>query len=412
MDKIELKELLSNYNSEHLAVFFDELNEEEKKQFLQDVQSTDFEQVQKMFDENIDVTCEDVIEPIKGKSKETFTTDKYNEICSLGKQIIESGKYAVVTMAGGQGTRLGHTGPKGTFKLDFKDKSRYIFEIFVDNLKEAHNKYKVYVPWYIMTSKENNDETVKFFEENNYFGYPKDKITFFKQGELPITDMEGNVLLESKSKICKAADGNGGVFNALATNNILETMKEQNVEWILVTGIDNILVNIADEFYIGLVSSENKLNGVKSIAKSGPEERVGVFCRRNGKPSVIEYSEMNDDMKNAKDESGELKYIEANIVNHLFNIQVLEKIKNEKLPIHKAIKKINHIDKEGNYITPDKPCLIKYEAFIFDYFNMVDDVTIYRVNRNEEFAPVKNKEGEDSPMTATKLYNDLYCKEV
>ena len=172
------------------------------------------------------------------------------------------------------------------------------------------------------------------------------------------------------------------------------------------------MVNIADELYIGLVDYENKLNGVKSIAKCSPEEKVGVFCKRNGKPSVIEYSEMNEQMKYAKDENGELKYVESNIVNHLLSIQVLEKIQNEKLPIHKAIKKMSYIDKFGDIKKPEEPCLIKYEAFIFDYFNKVDDVTIFRVERDEEFAPVKNKEGQDSPETAIKLYNNKYFKEV
>ena len=313
-------------------------------------------------------------------------------------------------MAGGQGTRLGHSGPKGTFKLRLQDKDRYIFEIFIDYLKQAHAKYNVYLSWYIMTSRDNNNDTVEFFENNNYFGYPKDKVKFFMQGELPITDMEGNLLLENTHKLLKAADGNGGVFNALS--KVLPDIKSQGIKWLLVTGIDNILVNIADELYVGLVDKENKLNGVKSVAKNSPEEKVGVFCKRNGKPSVIEYSEMDDSMKYAKDESGELKYVESNIVNHLLNIELLEKIQNEKLPIHKAIKRMQYIDTNGVVQNPENPCLIKYEAFIFDYFNKVEDVTILRVKREKEFAPVKNKEGQDSPETATKLYNELYFKEV
>ena len=222
--------------------------------------------------------------------------------------------------------------------------------------------------------------------------------------------MDGNLLLESKGKLLKAADGNGGVFNALA--GVLGDMKSQGVQWVLITGVDNILVNLADELFIGLVDSEGKLNGVKSVAKNSPEEKVGVFCKRNGKPSVIEYTEMDEAMRYGKDENGELKYAEANIINHLINIQVLEKIQNEKLPIHKAVKKIPYIDKEGKMQNPPNPCLIKYEAFIFDYFDKVDDVTILRVKREKEFAPVKNKEGVDSPETAVELYNNLHSKEV
>ena len=359
--------------------------------------------------EEITSSTEEIL-PVKAAKMTDYTNQELEDLKLRGRKIIESGSYAVVTMAGGQGTRLGHSGPKGTFSLSLKDKDRYIFEIFIDYLKQVKNKYDVYLNWYIMTSKDNNDQTIQFFEQHNYFGYPKDKIKFFMQGELPITDMEGHLLLESKNKVLKAADGNGGVFNALS--KVLDNMKLQGIKWVLITGIDNILVNIADELYIGLVDSENKLNGVKSVAKNSPEEKVGVFCKRNGKPGVIEYSEMTEEMRYLRDEEGNLKYIESNIVNHLLSMEILEKIQNERLPIHKAIKKMNYIDKYGNLQTPTEPCLIKYEAFIFDYFNKVDDVTILRVDREKEFAPVKNKQGIDSPETAAKLYNDFHFGEV
>ena len=310
----------------------------------------------------------------------------------------------------GQGTRLGHTGPKGTYKLDFYDRPRYIFEIFVEKLLKIKEKYDIYVPWYIMTSIDNNEKTIEFFEQNNFFSYPRDKVKFFTQGVLPITDLNGNVLLESKDKILMAGDGNGGVFKALSNYKIIDEMLSCGIEWVLITGVDNILVNLCDEFFIGLTKSENKLNGVKSIAKSSPDEKVGVFCRRDGSPSVIEYSEMTDNMKNETDDKGELKYIEANIVNHLFNINLLKRINNESLPIHKAIKKMNYINKDGTLIEAKEPSCVKYETFIFDYFKMVDDVTVLRVKREEEFAPVKNKEGNDSPKTAVKLYNDLHLR--
>lgn len=406
MEKI--KEILKKYNQEHLLLFYNELTCEEQKELICSIESIDFQKLSRLKNISDNVSNIDNVEPVSAVKKQNYTEYQLEALKSRGRKIIENGSYAVVTMAGGQGTRLGHNGPKGTFSLKLKDKERYIFEIFIDSLKQAYNKYGIYLNWYIMTSRDNNDQTIDFFENHNYFGYPKDKIKFFMQGELPITDKQGNLLLENTHKVLKAADGNGGVFNALS--KVLEHMKAQGVKWVLITGIDNILVNIADELYIGLVDSENKLNGVKSVAKSSPEEKVGVFCKRNGKPSVIEYSEMTESMKYAKDENGELKYIESNIVNHLLNIQVLEKIQNEKLPIHKAIKKMNYIDKDGNIQTPTEPCLIKYESFIFDYFNKVDDVTILRVERDEEFAPVKNKEGVDSPDTAIKLYNNLLLR--
>ena len=405
-----IKEKLRKYNQEHLLTFYDSLNEIEKQELIREISNINFEEMTSMKNAQEVVGVKQHITPVKAVLKSELLPDVTKQLEARGRKIIESGNYGIVTMAGGQGTRLGHDGPKGTYSLELFDGRRYIFEIFVDYLKDIYKKYGVHLSWYIMTSRENNDDTVNFFKSNNYFGYPPEKINFFMQGELPITDLEGNLLLANEHKLLKAADGNGGVFNALS--KVLEKMKSQRIQWILITGVDNILVNLADELFIGLVDSQNKLNGVKSVAKNSPEEKVGVFCKRNGKPGVIEYTEMDEAMRYSKDENGELRYIEANIVNHLINIQILEKIKNEKLPIHKAIKKMPYIDKERNIQNPTEPCLIKYEAFIFDYFTKVDDVTILRVDREKEFAPVKNKEGTDSPETATELYNNLHSKEV
>lgn len=348
MENIEaIKEILKKYNQEHLLMFYNELNLEQQSKLLKDILTIDFKLIKDLQSIGEKADNEIDIQPIKATLKESLSKEKLNYYIQKGRDIIKSSRYAIVTMAGGQGTRLGHDGPKGTFSLNLKNGNKYIFEIFVDYLKEVYYKYAVYIPWYIMTSKDNNKQTIDFFEEHNYFGYPKENIQFFMQGELPITDLNGNVVLESKDKILKAADGNGGVFNALFY--VLEDMKLRGIEWVLITGIDNILVNLADELYIGLVDSENKLNGVKSVAKNSPEEKVGVFCKRNGRPSVIEYTEMNDEMRSSKDKNGEFKYIDANIVNHIINIKILEKIQNGKLPIHKAIKKMNYIDKKRRF---------------------------------------------------------------
>ena len=401
-------ELLKKYNQLHLLVSYNGLTDEEKEELLQSISEIDFEQaisLAKVSKEQINLG---EITPVTSVTDTDFSADEKREIQALGRNIISNGEYAVITMAGGQGTRLGHSGPKGTFKLALNTGDKYIFQIFIENLQAAYEKYGVYINWYVMTSVANHEETVAFFESNNYFGYPKEKVTFFRQGELPITDTDGNLVLESKEKVFKAADGNGGIFNALSKNGITNKLKADGVKWVLVTGVDNILVNMADEMYIGLTARSNTFNGVKSIEKTIPNEKVGVFCKRGGKPSIVEYSEMDDDMRNAKAEDGSLLYKDANIVNHLLSIELLEKIQDERLPIHRAHKSLNYIDRDGNFVIATDPNLFKYECFIFDYFNMVDDVMIYRVDRNKEFAPVKNKEGADSPYTATELYNALH----
>ena len=403
----KVKEILNKYNQEHLLFFYNEITNIEKEKLLDNILRIDFDEVNYNFKTEQIIKDNEEVTPIEIIVKQNLSDEEKKHLNDIGSEIIKEGKYAVVTMAGGQGTRLGHTGPKGTYLLHLKNGDKYIFELFIEALKKVYAKHNVYIPWYIMTSEDNNEDSVKFFEEHEYFGYPKDKIKFFKQGVLPITDFYGNLVLEEKDKIYEAADGNGGIFKALDKNNIIQHMNENKIKWIQVTGVDNILVNLADEVYIGLADESKTYNAVKSIEKAYPEEKVGVFCKRNGKPSVIEYVEMTEDMTHLEDENGNLLYADGNIVNHLIHIDLLNKIKEQKLPVHKARKKIKYIDKTGSIVESDEETALKYESFIFDYFNLVDDVVILRVNREEEFAPIKNKVGVDSPDSATELYNRL-----
>lgn len=401
-------EELKKYNQVHLLVGYKELTDGQKKELLESISGIDLEYATKLISLSRERKLEGEIAPVKSVTKSDFDKQNIEKMESIAYDIITNGEYAVITMAGGQGTRLGHTGPKGTYLLHLNIGDKYIFELSAEQLLEAYNRYGVYIPWYIMTSEANDKETRRFFKEHNYFGYPENKIEFFKQGELPITDTEGNLVLEAKDKVFKASDGNGGVFNAIAKNRITDKLKLQGIKWALITGIDNILVNLVDEMYLGIVASSKSLNGVKSVEKTFPEEKVGLFCKRGGKPSIVEYSELDETMRYAKSKDGSLLYKEANIVNHLLNVELLEKIQNEKLPIHKAYKGLNYVNKKGDFIVAKDPNLYKYEYFIFDYFNFVDDVVIYRVDRNKEFAPLKNREGEDSPKTATALFNALH----
>ena len=277
-------------------------------------------------------------------------------------------------------------------------------------MKRANEKYNIVIPWYIMTSKENNDETVNFFENKNYFGYPKDSIKFFRQGTLPMLDTNGKILLENKWKIREAADGNGGIFKSMADSNILEDMKLKNVKWLFIGSIDNAILKMVDNVFLGLTVEKNMLAASKTVAKANPSEKVGVFCKRNGKPSVIEYTELPEDMAQMRDKDGELFYGEAHIMCNLFNVAVLEKLGEENLPYHVAFKKSNYIDENGNLIEAVSPNSYKFESFIFDSFSTLDDILLMRAKREEEFAPVKNKEGVDSPETARKLYIENHKK--
>ncbi len=406
---LEAKRTLQEYNQEHLLNFYENLTEEKKEELLREILSIDFKQLENLYKgiNSTKITSGQKIEPIEYVDEAKLTEEQKQNYVQKGKEVLKSGKYAVITMAGGQGTRLGHNGPKGTFKLGINpDKS--LFEILCDKLKKLQIEYNVTTPWYIMTSKENNNDTVKFFEENNYFGYPKEAVKFFKQGEIPMIDKNGKILLTEEGLIKEAADGHGGIFEAMFKNNVVEDLKTKNIEWIFIGPIDNPLVQMTDELMIGYSVSEGVLATGKSIVKANPKEKVGVFCKRDGRPSVVEYTEISEEMAEETDENGELKFGESHINCNLFNIKAIEKIGNDKLPYHTAFKKATYIDTEGNTIKPTEPNCYKFESFIFDAFEKIDRMGILRGSRENEFAPVKNAEGVDSPETARELYKKYY----
>ena len=413
-EKLEqVKQITKKYGQEQLIREYERLkNEEEKENFLNEILSIDFKEIDEIYKgRNKKISLEkSKIEPIDYVDKSKLSKEEYKEYEKIGIKEIKAGKLAVVTMAGGQGTRLGHSGPKGTFDLGLNT-HKSIFEILTDTMIEAKKTYKVNIPWYIMTSEENNDDTIKFFEDNNYFGYPKGYVTFFKQGELPMCDLNGKILINEKHQIKQASDGHGGIFNSLKKSGMLYDMKARNIEWVFICGVDNVLVKPVDPIVIGLAIKNNVLAVGKSIEKANPSEKVGVFCKKNGKPSVVEYSEISKEMAEKRDENGNLVFGESHILCNLFNIKAIEKISDLRLPYHVAFKKAQFLDENGKLIEkPDKPNAYKFESFLFDAFESLNNIAILRVKREEEFAPVKNAEGVDSPETARKLYIDYHNK--
>ena len=398
---------LEKYNQEHLLCRYKYLADDKKEKIIKQIKNIDFDQVIDLFN----ITTKSIkkidgeISSIDYIDKDKLSKEEYKKYYEIGKKRIEEGKYAVVTMAGGQGTRLGYIAPKGTFKIGGGiDKS--LFEALADKIKEARKNFKTNIPWYIMTSRENNNATEKFFEKNDFFGLPYEDVKFFKQGELPMIDTNGKLMLDETGLIKLAADGHGGVFESLVKNEYLEDMKQRGIEWIFISGVDNVLAGLVDPIAVGLAVAEGTMATGKSVVKRSPEEKVGVFCKKNGKPYVIEYSEITEEMCNARDKKGELLYGESHILTNLFNIKALENIAENKLPYHKAFKKAKYMNENGEIIKPESPNAYKYETFIFDAFESLDDMSILRVKREDEFAPLKNADGEDSPNTARELYKN------
>ena len=411
MDKVQdTIDILKMYNQEHIIKLLEKLDKEKKQALIEQISKIDFHQLKELYDntkKEIEIK-ENKIEPLPYMDKKKLSEEQKEEFQQLGEQILKNGEYAVVTMAGGQGTRLGHSGPKGTFKLDVYGKGKYLFEILAENLKEANQKYGKIIPWYIMTSKENNEETINFMEKHNYFGYDKNAVRFFAQSELPLLDINGKLLVGKDMRIKEASDGNGGTYSSLRASGALAEMKEKGIKWVFIGGVDNALLKMADTILLGMAIKKKVQIASKSIVKANPHERVGVFAKMNGHPKVIEYSEMPDKMAEEIDSDGELKYGEAHIMCNLYTIEAIEKISKETLIYHSAFKKNAYIDENGKEVIPTEPNSFKFESFIFDAFELFDDIAILRGKREDDFAPVKNKEGVDSPKTAKELYEKFW----
>ena len=398
---------LEKFNQTNLINLLNKL--EDKTELINQINSINFEQIMELYNKVKEPKIIDInkIEHINYVDKSKLSNEDLEEYNKTGEEIIRNGQYAVVTMAGGQGTRLGHKGPKGTFKIAVNGEEKYLFQIIVESLQIANDNYDVIIPWYIMTSSENKEQTVKFLEENNYFGYPKEKVKFFVQGNLPLINTNGELIIDENCLIKEASDGNGSIYQSAKKDGIIEDMKKNNIKWIFVGGVDNILLKIVDPVLTGLTIKENNKISSKSVVKTNPKEKVGVFCKIAGKPKVIEYTELPEDMACKKDENDELVFGEVNILSHLYSIEALEELSNKKLPYHVAFKKANYLDNNGNFIEVSEPNAYKFEAFIFDAFEEYSDMSILRVKREEEFAPIKNAKGQDSPETACKLYTDF-----
>ena len=261
-----------------------------------------------------------------------------------------------------------------------------------------------------MTSRENNKDTVEFLEEKNYFGYPKEYVYIFEQGELPLITEQGKLLLNKEGLIKEASNGNGGIFNSMLKKGVIDDLEKRGVEWVFIGSVDNILLKSVDSLLLGLTVSEGNQIGTRTVLKRDPEERVGVLCKQNNKIKVIEYTELPEKMAEEVDSDGELKYGESHIMCNLYTIDAIEKISKETLMYHSAFKKNAYIDENGKEIIPTEPNSYKFESFIFDAFEFFDDIAILRGKREDDFAPVKNKDGVDSPKTAKELYEKYWNK--
>jgi len=412
--RVELEAInkLKKYNQQEIIDLLNILNNDEKEKIYNQVINLDFEQIDNLYNElsKKEKVGTDSVEEIVALNKDKLSQEELKKYNTIGEEIIRNNQYALVTMSGGQGTRLGFDKPKGEFLVNINPHPKFLFEVLANKLEEVNEQYNVTIPWYIMTSTENDNEIKHFFAEHENFGYPKESVKFFKQEDLPLITENKKLILGKDKLIKEAANGNGGIFNAMYKNNILVDMEQKGIKWIFIGSIDNVLLKIADTTLIGLAIDRKVEIATKSLVRNSPDEKVGAICKSNGKIKVIEYSEMSDEMKNKRNGDGELTFGESHIMCNLFSLNALNILADKKLPYHIAHKKAEYLDINGEIVKPTEPNIYKFETFIFDSWEYFDNIAILRGKREEDFAPIKNKEGVDSPKTAIELYNN-YIKE-
>ncbi|MBO4524071.1 MAG: UDPGP type 1 family protein [Ruminococcus sp.] len=400
IDREKAMNIVSEYGQEHIMKYFNELSKEEKDELLKQIEITDFSVLSNL-DDKAGNNPRGAFEPLGAVTIDDIAANK-DEYINLGIDAIKAGKAAAVLLAGGQGTRLGFDKPKGMFKIGV-EQDLYIFQCLINNLMDVVKLTETWIPLYIMTSEKNNNDTVEFFKEKNYFGYDPGYIHFFIQDMAPSVDFDGKIIMESRSRISISPNGNGGWFSSLVRAGLLEDIKSKGVEWINVFAVDNVLQRIADPSFIGAVIKSGLQSGSKVVSKAAPEEKVGVLCLEDGKPSIVEYYEMTEDMITLLNENGELAYKYGVILNYLFNVTKLEEICDRKLPVHIVDKKIPYMNENGDYVIPTLPNGHKFETLVLDMVHMQDSCLAYEVIREKEFAPVKNATGVDSVESAREL---------
>lgn len=396
----EAKRKLDKYDQGHVLKYYDVLSEEEKEKLLEQIEETDFS-VLRFSRETDELNLKGNVEPLAALRLEEIDRRR-SEFYEAGIQAVREGRVGAVMLAGGMGTRLGSEEPKGMYNIGLT-RELYIFECQIRNLLEVVEQAGSFVPLYIMTSEKNHDTTKKFLKEHSYFGYQEDFVSFFKQDMAPASDYEGKVYLEAPNRISTSPNGNGGWFSSLAKAGLLEDIRRRGIEWLNVFAVDNVLQRIADPCFVGATIRSGCASGAKVVKKNAPDERVGVMCLEDGRPSIVEYYELTKELMEARDSSGEPAYNFGVILNYIFKEKDLEALIEKRLPLHVVEKKIPYIDENGAPVSPQEPNGYKFESLVLDMVRNMESCLPYEVDREREFAPIKNKTGIDSVESAREL---------
>ncbi len=410
---------LEALGQEHLLAFFDELDAQQQAALLAQIASIDLESMPELIETYVtnpqSHALASDLEPAPYYALRETGPGSWDpaEFRAAGEQLLREGKIAAFTVAGGQGTRLGFDGPKGTYPGSAVRK-RPLFACLAEWITAAQSRFGATIPWYVMTSPINHADTVAFFESNRHFGLGEENVMFFSQGVLPSIGMAtGKLLLANKHEVAANPDGHGGSLKALHASGAIADMRSRGVEHISYVQIDNPLAKVIDPVFLGLHASAPDSSGQmssKMVAKTEPSEKVGVFTRSAGKTTVVEYSDLPAKLAEARRADGGLQFNAGSIAIHAIGVGFVETLNaggRFALPLHRAEKKVPHIDLgTGERVTPDSPNAVKLEAFVFDALPLCENSIVLETDRIEEFAPIKNAEGTDSPATSSRIQTE------
>ncbi|QDT85775.1 UTP--glucose-1-phosphate uridylyltransferase [Gimesia chilikensis] len=414
----DLLQTLEEYQQTHLLTWWSELEPAQQAELVKQIREINFAQIQRLYAPGSTSSEESPAEKAERATRPATVVrlaDRESDSAELskateaGKQCLSEGKVGAILVAGGQGSRLGFPHPKGMYPVG-PVRQTSLFQILVEQLRARAEQAGQPISYFIMTSDATHDDTVAYFQQNQNFGLVDENLYFFKQGTMPAVDAEtGKILLESKHHIAVSPDGHGGMLAALKNSGMFDVMREQGIDTLYYHQVDNPTAIVCDPAFLGYHLQRNAEVSVKVVSKRSADEKMGVVCDVDQKTQIIEYSDLPSHIAERTDEAGQLLHWAGSTAIHVFNRDFLEQIadNDDQFPFHRANKKVPHIDASGSQITPEEPNAIKFERFIFDVLPVADTVLVYEIDREREFNPLKNAEGQDSPTTVHAALNRI-----
>jgi UDP-N-acetylglucosamine/UDP-N-acetylgalactosamine diphosphorylase len=409
----ELTELLTRHGQAHLLRFYDRLDGSRRRCLLDQIEAVDWEELARLITTHVrsrpPVLVPERVEPAPylPKAPPPELRARYDAARSLGESLLADGRVAVFTVAGGQGTRLGWDGPKGTFPAT-PVTGKSLFQVHAERILKAQATYGAEVPWYLMTSPLNHVASRDFFAAHGYFGLRAEQVVFLQQGTMPSVALDGRVLLADHDRLAVNPDGTGGSFRALYRSGALDDMTARGVSAISYFQVDNPNAKLLDPLFVGLHAGEGAEMSSKTLRKAGPDERVGTMALLDGRLAVIEYSDIPRELAEARHPDGSYRFDAGSIAMHVIAPEFVRRLEEGgmSLPFHRADKRVDHLDDDGNLLVPATDNAVKLEMFVFDALPLARAGVVLETDRVEEFAPIKNAHGDDSPASSKRLQSE------